>query len=188
MKNLLNRVNLAISIISSVVMFLPSYIANPSAVITGGKIVLDGGKKFRGKRVFGDHKTLSGFLGGVFFGFIIGIIIQATGYYWHPILYSHDLVTAIEIILILSIGSMLGDLVGSFIKRQVGYEPGSEALFLDQYPFALVSLLLVFLIFPQKFLILFPLPGIITILILTPLLHRAVNILGYKMKMKDVPY
>jgi len=34
----------------------------------------------------------------------------------------------------------------------------------------------------------FPWPGIITILIITPLLHRAVNIIGFKIKLKDVPY
>lgn len=180
--------NLAIEIILSLIMFIPSYIANPVAVVTGGKIIIDGGKTFRGKRIFGDHKTLSGLIGGILFGFLAGLILQLIGEVWSPLKYDSNIVVAMEIIFILSSGSMLGDLIGSFIKRQLGYQPGKEALFLDQYPFALTSLFLLFIFSPNIFIRIFPLPGVIAILIVTPLLHRAVNIIGFKMKMKDVPY
>jgi Cytidylyltransferase family. len=181
-------VNWLTSIIIPIILFMPSYIANPSAVIFGGKIIIDGGRKFRGRRIFGDHKTLSGFLGGGFAGFLIGIVIIVIGAYWKPLSYSSSIYVSIVIILLLSFGSMLGDLIGSFIKRQLNFEPGKEALFLDQYPFALVSLFLVYLYLKWDFFRVFPWPGIIAILIITPLLHRAVNIIGFKIKLKDVPY
>jgi len=181
-------VNWLTSIIIPIILFLPSYVANPSAVIFGGKIIIDGGRKIRGRRIFGDHKTLSGFLGGGLAGVLVGIVIIAIGIYWRALSYSNNFYSSIIIVLLLSFGSMLGDLIGSFLKRQLNFEPGEEVLFLDQYPFAIVSLFLVYLYLKGNFFDLFPWPGIIAILILTPLLHRAVNIIGFKMKLKDVPY
>jgi CDP-2,3-bis-(O-geranylgeranyl)-sn-glycerol synthase len=178
------------SFISALILFIPAFIANPSAVITGGHGIIDRGKMLAGKRILGDHKTWSGFLGGVGAGILVGLIIN----YLFLLLNIRELVFSayfpivLSMILTLSFFSMVGDLVGSFIKRRLGRAPGKESLFLDQYPFALVSLAFFYLIFRARAYSIFPWEGIIAIIIVTPLIHRAVNILGYKLKMKSVPY
>ena len=178
------------SFISSLILFIPAFIANPSAVITGGHYVIDNGRSWNGKRIFGDHKTWSGFLGGILAGSLIGLLLN----YLFLILgvreltFSNQFATVLYMVIVLSLFSMLGDLIGSFIKRRIGRAPGAESLFLDQYPFALFALAFFYVIFWPSAMVLFPWEGILAILIVTPLIHRAVNILGYKLKVKSVPY
>lgn len=178
------------SFISALILFIPAFIANPSAVITGGHFVMDGGKSWRGKRVFGDHKTWSGFIGGMAAGTLTGLLLNylflLTGV--KELVFSDQLADAFLMVLVLSCFSMLGDLAGSFVKRRVGKSPGAESLFLDQYPFALFALAFFYVIFLPQARVLFPWEGVVAILIVTPLIHRAVNIIGYRLKVKSVPY
>jgi CDP-2,3-bis-(O-geranylgeranyl)-sn-glycerol synthase len=178
------------SFITSLILFIPAFIANPSAVLTGGRFVIDGGKTWRGKRIFGDHKTLSGFLGGIFGGTFIGLVLNYVFFYSgvRELTFSGNLYTALSMVLVLSFFSMVGDLVGSFVKRRMGRAPGKESIFLDQYPFALFSLAFFYVFFWPEARVLFPWEGVLAILVVTPLIHRAVNIIGYKLKMKSVPY
>jgi CDP-2,3-bis-(O-geranylgeranyl)-sn-glycerol synthase len=178
------------SFISALILFIPAFIANPSAVITGGHFVIDGGKSWRGKRIFGDHKTWSGFLGGMVAGTVIGLLLNYLFLFAgvKELVFSDQLLNSFLMVLALSAFSMLGDLAGSFIKRRIGRAPGAESLFLDQYPFALFSLAFFYIIFLPQAKVLFPWEGVVAILIVTPLIHRAVNIIGYKFKMKSVPY
>ncbi|MCL4446850.1 MAG: CDP-2,3-bis-(O-geranylgeranyl)-sn-glycerol synthase [Thermoplasmatales archaeon] len=178
------------SFVASLILFIPAFIANPSAVITGGHLIIDGGKTWKGKRIFGDHKTWSGFLGGIIAGTAIGLILNYLFLYFNvqELVFSAYLAPALAMVLTLSLFSMLGDLVGSFIKRRIGRAPGAESLFLDQYPFALFALAFFYIAFLPEARSLFPWEGVIAILVVTPLIHRAVNIIGYKLKMKSVPY
>ncbi|MEM0130499.1 MAG: CDP-archaeol synthase, partial [Thermoplasmatales archaeon] len=102
--------------------------------------------------------------------------------------FSSNISLVILMVTALSFFSMLGDLIGSFIKRRLGKEAGSESLFLDQYPFALTALGFFYLIFYPESISIFTWEGAISILVVTPLIHRAVNIIGYKIKVKSVPY
>ena len=104
---------------------LPAYAASGFAVLSGGKIVIDFNKKFLGKRIFGDGKTVSGFVGGVLVGAFIGLIINMGAY----------------IGFIIAFGAMLGDLVGSFIKRRFGIERGESVILLDQLDFVAGALI-----------------------------------------------
>lgn len=178
------------SFLVSIILFIPAFIANPSAVITGGRLVIDGGKTWNGKRIFGNHKTWSGFLGGVLAGSLIGLIMNYIFVLVNvrQLTFSVHFITVLAMVLVLSSFSMLGDLVGSFIKRRIGRPPGKESLLLDQYPFALFSLAFFYLIFWTSARVLFPWEGVLAILIITPLIHRAVNIIGYRLKVKNVPY
>ncbi len=84
---------------------------------------------------------------------------------------------------------MIGDSIGSFVKRRLKMESGSNALFLDQYPFLIISLLLLYLAFPHEFFeYLWNTVSILTLIIITPLLHRLVNLFGFKIGKKDVPW
>ena len=94
---------------------------------------------------------------------------------------------------VLGLGCMVGDSVGSFIKRRRGLkregEVSSKAPLLDTLPFAIFTF-----IFGQLFIsgsIVGSselLVGMVILLILTPIIHRSFNVLGYKLGLKSVPY
>lgn len=183
--------NIVLFTIYSIILFLPAFIANPGAVITGGHIKMDLGKSFHGKRILGDGKSWSGFIGGSLIGILSGIII----FYIAMLLkipygnYGMNVLNAIYILIPMSFGSLLGDITGSFIKRRIGLKRGAKGSILDQWPFVLMSFLLLF-IFARPFFMKFygDFIAIVIILVITPPIHRGVNILAYKFKMKDVPW
>ncbi len=172
---------------------LPAYIANPAAVIFKGKTPMDFGKKFiDGRRILGKGKTWRGFFGGAFSGIVVGLIQNFVSVNIKTPLFppfSYSLSHAMLIISLLSFGAMLGDAVGSFIKRRLGIESGGKAFLLDQLGFVLMAWFLLYIIantwFSENFLK--PVP-VLVILVLTPVLHRVVNIIAYKMGKKSVPW
>lgn len=173
---------------------IPAYVANPSAVLFGGGAPMDFGKKLKdGERILGDGKTWRGFFGGAFLGFLIGMIQVAAsslfddehfGFGRYP--------DFLVVITILAFGALFGDLIGSFVKRRFKIKRGQKAPGLDQYDFLMGAWVLVLIFKSQWFLehfIYWPyILAIITVIILTPFLHRGVNILGYKIGKKDVPW
>ncbi len=154
------------TIVYSIWYILPSYIANMSPVIFGGGKPIDFNKKFiDGRRILGDHKTIRGFISGVILGTIAGI---AQG-------------RALQGIL-LSLGAMVGDAIGSFIKRRLGIEEGGSVPLLDQECFLVFSILFAY---PIESVDLY---SIIFLLFLTPLLHKGTNVIAYYLKLKEVSY
>ncbi len=185
--------NIAKDIIDAFVLFLPAFAANPGAVITGGYGKVDFGKSLRdGRRIFGDGKTWSGFFGGSLIGVIVGVILYyVTGvpalHYFGS--FGSTLSSALVVIVPMSFGSLIGDMAGSFIKRRLGLKSGDKGFLLDQWPFALVSFLLVYAFAPAFFMAYYGnIVGALAILFITPPLHRAINIIGYKLNKKDVPW
>lgn len=181
-------------ILTGIWLTIPAYVANPSAVLFGGGTPMDLGRKLKsGARILGDGKTWRGFFGGIFSGFVIGLILVGVSI---PFDEDHFGFGAypdfIIIILLLSSGALIGDVLGSFIKRRLGRKRGSKAPGLDQYDFLVGAWLLLLIFKTQWFLdhyIIWPSTlALITVIILTPLLHRGVNILGYKMGKKEVPW
>lgn len=88
---------------------------------------LDGGRTFRGRRIFGDNKTLRGFLvmvpaAGAAFVLLARLTegtagtahglwpLAPSGYWWLGV--------------VAGIGFMAGELPNSFVKRQLGIAPG----------------------------------------------------------------
>ncbi|MEM0116722.1 MAG: CDP-2,3-bis-(O-geranylgeranyl)-sn-glycerol synthase [Thermoplasmata archaeon] len=172
---------------------LPSYVANPGAVIFKGKTPLDFNKNFLdGRRILGKGKTWRGFFGGALTGIFIGLVEIIISFLIpnnYLIKFSNSITDSIFIVIILSFGSMLGDSVGSFIKRRLKIESGSNVLILDQYPFIIISLFLIYIFYQSQFFkIVWNPVAIITLIIYTPLIHRFVNIIGYKLGKKEVPW
>ena len=172
---------------------IPALSANSTAVIFGGGTPIDFGKKFYdGKRILGNGKTWRGLIGGGAAAAGIGGIQQIIAYFLNTPylpLFSFNGFEAMGIVLVLSYGALIGDSTGSFIKRRFGIERGQKAYLLDQMTFLLVALLFVFIAYPSFFFGYFwNITAILTLFILTPLLHRSVNIIGYKMGYKDVPW
>lgn len=157
---------------------LPAYFANASPVIFKGKTPMDFGKNFvDGKRILGDGKTWRGFFGGL----CTGIFVAVIQYYITPNFYG-SLTMALKLGFALSLGALLGDLIGSFIKRRVGMPRGYPAVGLDQWGFVITALILAY---PVKTL---STGQVLFLLAVTPFIHWGANIFAYKMGWKNVPW
>ena len=163
----------------------PAYLANTIAVLTGGKYPIDQGKLHSdGNRLLGDGKTWSGLIGGTIGGMLVG---------YGLIVFIHEYIMEsldISILFLLSFGALLGDMTASFYKRRQNLQRGDKFPLLDMYDFIFMSLLLCF-IFEREWLLSWILDGwvpLFTILVLTPFLHRGVNIIGYKIGVKNEPW
>lgn len=155
---------------------------------------MDFGHTWHGKRILGDGKTWRGFFGGVGTGIVIGLILLAIGHFLGSpeFLNYGSFPQNIGIIVCLAAGSLLGDMVGAFIKRRLGIPRGQKAPILDQYDFMAGAILLTLLFFPSWILSTYvegnAIAALITLLVLVPLLHRVVNIIGFKMGVKNEPW
>lgn len=173
---------------STIWLLLPAYTPNNFAVIFGGGMPVDFGKNFiDGKRLLGNGKTIRGFIAGVVGGTIVAhlqLIIEKVS---NIGLYSSiEYGSFLLLILGLTLGAMLGDMGGSFIKRRFNVDRGGKFPLLDQLGFLLVGFALAS--FSSGFEILFTLPVIITGFIITPILHVLINIIAYKLGLKNVPW
>ncbi|RLG64349.1 CDP-2,3-bis-(O-geranylgeranyl)-sn-glycerol synthase [archaeon] len=180
----------------------PAYVANGLAVILGkNSRPIDNYKVFiDGRRILGDGKTIGGFIGGIMVGFL-ATIIQLP---FRGLILSFALETAIRegisttVIcripsliaatsfsgflmrgFLLSLGAMLGDLIGSFIKRRLGLERGAPCIPLDQLDFIIVALLIGSLVTP------IPLQYILVFLAVTFIAHITANFIAYKLGAKN---
>lgn len=175
-----------ILIISAIWVMLPAYLPNSIAAAVGGGAPIDGGRYWRdGRRILGDGKTIRGFIGGVAGGAGVGlcqVALAGTGVF--SLLPAHTIIS----VLLLATGSLLGDMVKSFFKRRQGIERGGEWILVDQYDFLAGALLLTLIGNPGWLLQTITIPLLIVIIIITPVLHRTVNIIGYKIGVKKVPW
>jgi len=165
---------------------LPAFLPNPVAALFGGGTPIDGGRNFRdGRRIFGDGKTFRGLFVGVLAGIGLGLLqIWLSGVYGLDYLPLHTWLS----VTLLATGALLGDLGKSFFKRRIGKERGAKWPVADQYDLVAGALLLTLLVDPSWILANMTLPVFIIILVLTPVLHRTVNIVGYYLGVKEVPW
>ena len=172
-----------ITVIQAAWLMLPAYIANPAAVVFGGRIPIDLGKNWLdGRRILGDGKTFRGLLGGTACGIIVGIIQMQ----FSPVWISDNFTP--ESVLTLSAGALLGDTVKSFFKRRLGFVRGAKLPVIDQLDFVAGAWILTYAVEPEWFIENFTFWIIAAILTLTPVLHRLTNILGYYIKLKKEPW
>ena len=91
-------------------------------------VPLDGGLRFRGRRVFGANKTVRGFVvmvpaAGAAFALIAAVAADAAhAWLWPLPLFSYALLGAWA-----GFGFMAGELPNSFLKRQLDVPPGAAA-------------------------------------------------------------
>lgn len=167
-------------IIQSLWFIAPAYIANSAPVIINGKRPLDFGKKLGKNRILGDGKTIEGTFGGIAFGTLFGLLqIYAQDYLpasWNLIRLNNTLV------LLLSTGALIGDIVGSFIKRRFGITRGAHFPLFDQLTFLIAALLLSSIIYKPE------IRMIVLLFILTPIVHWTSNNVAYILKLKKHPW
>ncbi len=171
---------------------LPAWIANATPVIFGGGKPIDGGRVLSdGHRLFGDGKTIRGFIVGVFFGTLTGIGQILAAPYLKPLLEQYVEVTLvmesilfldIPIVLMLSVGALLGDLVGSFVKRRIDVKSGNPSPVLDQIGFILLALVLASPFIQPS------VEYVVVLIFITLGIHWISNALGYLLGLKKNPW
>ncbi len=154
--------------------YLPAMTANATPVFVKKGKPIDAGKKFLdGRRILGDGKTYEGFIVGIYFGILV---VSAYVVLAGDFSYFRWGVPSV-------IGALLGDMLGSFIKRRLNIPRGGKAFLLDQLDFFFGAT--IGIIFggaaPSLYVISC---GLIVILTL----HVITNRIAYELKLKDVPW
>ncbi len=169
-------------------LMLPAYLPNNCAVLFGGGTSLDFGRTFHdGNRMLGDGKTfrgtIAGTLGGIFIGLLLNYLAPSLGLPSFGLGFSQ-----LPILVGLSFGAMLGDIVAAFFKRRMGLKRGAQLFIIDQLDFVIGSWVLTMILAPQWFWQNFTPIIMMIVLIITPILHRIMNIIGYRMGSKREPW
>jgi CDP-2,3-bis-(O-geranylgeranyl)-sn-glycerol synthase len=169
---------------------LPAYLANMSPVIIDKlgwlkflKKPVDGGRLWRGQPILGQGKTWRGLIAGVL------TAICAAGLqkylFQFPAFQNISVVDFSRINFILfgalsGSGALLGDLIKSFFKRRIAIASGKSWPIFDQWDFVLGFILFTyFLVRPD-------IKIILSVFLITLLLHPLANIVGYLLKIKKV--
>lgn len=167
---------LALFLAETILYLIPFYIANSSAMLFGGGPSLDLGIKLRDKeRLFGKGKTILGTVAGIFFGTLAAFIVN----YFLVVSFTQNYVL---LGFLVSLGAVIGDIAGSFVKRRNKIPSGHPMPFLDQLDFLVGGMLFGASIYIPS------LAGIIFAIIFTIVLHRLTNWVAFKLGLKKVPW
>ena len=155
--------------VSALYLIVPIYCTNGAPVIFGGGGPIDFGRSLKdGERIFGDHKTVLGFASGVIVGITVGLF---EGY-----LFSWSL---LPVAVLASVGALLGDLGGAFLKRRLGIKPGGPLPGLDQLDFVIGAVLAVSAIAQIS------LGSLVILFLVTPPIHFLTNVGAYGLGLKS---
>jgi CDP-2,3-bis-(O-geranylgeranyl)-sn-glycerol synthase len=149
-------------IAAAFIYYLPAYFVNGGLLFVYS--MFEGGIPVSA-RWFGPRRYFDGLFFAIFCGGSVGF-----------------LVSSLHLGIFLGIGSWFGTLGSSFIKRRLGLKPGAPVPVLDQLDFIVGATLLGFLVEASK------VEYFLIIICATLFIHRAMNILAYKVGLKDVPY
>ena len=155
------------TLVTALLFIGPSYVANAAPLVFGGGRPLDGGRNFvDGERILGSHKTVRGLFAGIIAGSLIGL--------------GESLVEPSLLLagFMISLGAVLGDLLGAFVKRRLKMKPGTPFLVLDQLDFVLGGLVLGSFLFPMSW------TSILVVVLVTPPIHLGTNFGAYLLGIK----
>lgn len=171
-------------LIKSFWLLLPAAFGNMAPVLFKWipflNVPVDLNKTFRGKPIFGEHKTYRGFLFGILTAIFI-VYLQQIFYTQTQSLTVIDY-SQINIFLLgflMGFGALLGDLIESFFKRQVDIDSGKPWFPFDQIDWVIGSLIVSSLYISHSREI------IIISIILLGFLHPLVNLVGYYIGIKS---
>jgi CDP-2,3-bis-(O-geranylgeranyl)-sn-glycerol synthase len=153
-------------IISTIIIFLPAYIANSTPVVLGGGPPVDGGGSWvDGKPILGKNKTIRGCLSGILVGTIIGVL-------------QGNFIGGFA----QSTGAILGDLISSFLKRRYDLTPGSSMPIVDQLDFITLAVILSYPFQATDLL------SVAIIMVITVPIHYGTNYVAWLLKLKKNPW
>ena len=160
-------------VVEALKFIFPVYCANAIPVLAGGGVPLDSGRNFvDGKPIFGRNKTGRGFVAGLLVGVLAGLV--ETFVFGFPVLFGF----------VVSLGALVGDLAGAFVKRRLGIAPGGLLPVVDQVDFVVGALLfavplgLSFMSWELA----------VAVLLITPPIHLLTNFVAYKLRLKKNPW
>ena len=175
-----------VALVGALWLLIPAYAANGWPPLAHGRMAIDRGRTMAdGRRIFGGSKTIEGFVVGVAAGTFYGIIESYLypGFNLYASMFGVSLPLMTPFIgFMIAFGALVGDLGGAFIKRRLGMPSGSDAPGLDQLNFIVGAIIFSFA-FTR-----ITIPMAIIMLLLTPLIHRFVCIIGHALKFKKVPW
>lgn len=131
-------------ILFSLWFFLPAGVANVTPIfmkrvplLSKWNTPMDGGKKFRDKRILGDHKTWRGIVTGILFATLVLWLQQSAvaHYPWAASLTEQVDYASFPVLILgplFAIGALGGDALKSFFKRQMGTPAGQKWIPFDQ--------------------------------------------------------
>lgn len=181
-----------IKILSLIWLFLPAGIANMAPIFASKipwlaqlEFPMDFNVKFRGKRVFGPHKTIRGLVAGIIFG-IITVWAQRELYAQSEFIRTLSFLnySTVNILLIgtlLGAGALIGDAIESFFKRQCNIPSGKSWFPFDQIDYIVGAALFIAPIYTLQVL------EYVLVLITFFILHVLFTFIGYNMKLKKDP-
>jgi len=173
--------------------FLPAAIANMMPIfaahwkfLEGHEYPMDFGKTYRGKRIFGAHKTIRGLIVGVIFSTLVLWLQQLAVAHIHFVAELTDQVDYTQLpVLVLGplfgLGALLGDAIESFFKRQVGIKPGDGWFPFDQTDY-IIGGAIATMPFVQLSILQY-----IWLIILWLIIHVISTFIGYNLGLKDKP-
>lgn len=164
----------ALQAITEALKFIfPAYCANAIPVIAGGGSPIDFGRLFTdGRPLFGKNKTFRGFFVGLLLGVAVGAVESVV--FRYPYAFG----------LTVSIGALLGDLCGAFIKRRLNIPPGGLLPVVDQIDFVVGAIVLAVILVPDVL----SWETAVAALIITPPIHLLTNYTAYRLGLKSNPW
>lgn len=147
---------------------------------------MDFNRRFRGERIFGEHKTWRGFLSGILIATLIVLVqillhrnsaqlrsfIDAVNYCDWRLLCLGPLMGG---------GALVGDAIESFFKRQVGIKPGQSWFPFDQTDYILGGLL------ASSILVRLSTVQYLSIFATWFVIHLVATYIGYRVGLRDKP-
>lgn len=179
-------------VVTALWVMLPAYVPNNVAVLAGGGRPIDGGRTVGGSRLLGDGKTWRGTVAGWAAGTALALLLNAVTESASDVFTVPLPVFPLAIGVAFPLGAMLGDIGASFLKRRTGRERGAPYPGVDQLDFVAGALLLgtvtdvaLGLSWVAQTI---TAPVLLTVLVVTPLLHVSTNGIAYMVGLKDEPW
>jgi len=179
-------------ILTTLWFFAPAGFANMAPIFAANlhflkkyNKAIDGGRTFRGKRLFGDNKTYRGFVAGIIIAYITLIwqkILVANGSW--PIdntWFDYQSENLILLGFAFGFGALAGDAIKSFFKRQFGKKPGASWPPFDQIDYVLGGLLLAGPMLSLS------LENSFKVFVIFIILHPISTFIGWLLRLKDKP-
>jgi CDP-2,3-bis-(O-geranylgeranyl)-sn-glycerol synthase len=172
--------------------FLPAGLANMTPIFAAKLPVLrrlnfplDCYFTFRGRRIFGSHKTVRGFISGVIVG-ILTVYLQVFLYTTVPLLktfisVNYSAIDPLLLGLLASSGALAGDAVRSFFKRQMDIAPGKGWFPFDQFDYVIGGI-----VFTACYIRLTILQYLL-LFVIWFFIHPLATLVGYWLKLKNSP-
>lgn len=170
-------------------LLLPAAVANMIPILAKPMFPewntpVDFGWRWKGKELFGSHKTYRGFVSGMIAGLII-FNFQQIAYRATPLIREISLFNYSEVPAIagawIGFGALLGDLIKSFFKRRIAIAPGQAWIPFDQIDWIIGTLLSLSVFYVPS------LPIILLSFLFGVGLHFLFKYVGYVWKINPTP-